>query len=79
MVERMRSRKSAASASNNNDHREIIELPVFDAMPAEHWPLQMSWSDAMRAFAPYRDYYLRRFDSPERRLRARNPEPFRLA
>jgi hypothetical protein len=75
----MRSRKSAASASNNNDHREIIELPVFDAMPAEHWPSRMSWSDAMRAFAPYRDYYLRRFDSPERRLRARNPEPFRLA
>jgi hypothetical protein len=74
----MRSRKSAVSASSN-DHPDIVELPVFDAMPAEHWPSRMSWSDAMRAFAPYRDYYLRRFDSPERRLRARNPEPFRLA
>ena len=79
MVGRMHSRKSAVSASSSNDRPGMVELPVFDALPAEHWPSRMSWSDAMRAFAPYRDYYLRRFDSPERRLRARNPEPFKLA
>jgi hypothetical protein len=75
----MRSKKSAVSVRSNNDNLDMVELPVFDAPPAEHWPSRMSWSDAMRAFAPYRDYYMRRFDSPERRLRARNPEPFRLA
>jgi hypothetical protein len=75
----MHSRKSAVSASSNNDHPDIVELPVFDAPSEEHWPSRMSWSDAMRAFAPYRDYYMRRFDSPERRLQARNPEPFKLA
>jgi hypothetical protein len=74
----MDSKKSAVSAGSNNEDPGVIELPVFDAAPAEHWPSRMSWSDAMRAFAPYRDYYMRRFDSPERRLRARNPEPFRL-
>jgi hypothetical protein len=78
MVEKMRLRKSAVSACGHNDHPEMVELPVFDAPPAEHWPSRMSWSDAMRAFAPYRDYYMRRFDSPERRLQARNPEPFKL-
>ena len=79
MVERMHSKKSAVSVGSNNGDPGVIELPVFDAPLAEHWPLRMSWSDAMRAFAPYREYYMRRFDSPERRLRAHNPEPFSLA
>jgi hypothetical protein len=78
MVEQMRSKKSAVSVSSNHDSACHIELPIFEAPLAEHWPLRMSWSDAMRAFAPYREYYLRRFDSPEKRLRAKNPEPFRL-
>ena len=78
MVEKMRLIKSTVPDMSNNDTALDIELPVFDTAPAEHWPLQMSWSDAVRAFAPYRDYYMRRFDSPERRLRARNPEPFKL-
>jgi len=74
----MRSKKSAVSARSSDDPGSDLELPIFDVTPAKHWPLRMSWSDAVRAFAPYRDYYMRRFDSPEKRLRARNPEPFRL-
>ena len=38
----------------------------------------MSWSDAVRNFTPLRDYYMRHFDSPEQRLRDKNPQPFRL-
>jgi hypothetical protein len=38
----------------------------------------MSWSDAMRHFAPFRDYYMKHHDSPERRWRQKNPAPFRL-
>ena len=28
--------------------------------------------------AAFRDYYMRHFDSPEKRLRDKNPVPFRL-
>lgn len=70
--------KSAISARSNDDAACNLELPVFDAPLADHWPLRMSWSDAMRALAPFREYYMHKFDSPEQRLRARNPQPFRL-
>jgi hypothetical protein len=32
----------------------------------------------MRIFAPARARYMREFDSPQQRLRDKNPEPFRL-
>jgi hypothetical protein len=38
----------------------------------------MSWADAMRTFAAARARYMREFDSPAKRLRDKNPEPFRL-
>ena len=44
----------------------------------EHWPSKMSWADAMQHLAPTRERYMREFDSPEQRLRAKNPKPFRL-
>jgi hypothetical protein len=55
-----------------------LDLPAFDVPQVEHWPLAMSWSDAMRHFAEARDRYMREQDSAERRLRDKNPEPFRL-
>jgi len=39
----------------------------------------MSWADAVRSFAPYREHYMHNFDSPKKRLRDKNPKPFRLA
>ena len=78
MVAKMRSPEFAVSAKADSDLASNLELPVFEEPLIEHWPSPISWSHAMRVFAPYRDYYMRRFDSPEKRLRARNPEPFSL-
>ena len=55
-----------------------LNLPAFEAAQVEHWPSKMSWSEAMRIFAPARARYMREFDSPEQRIRDKNPEPFRL-
>ena len=55
-----------------------LNLPEFEAAQVEHWPSKMSWSEAMRIFAPARARYMREFDSPEQRIRDKNSEPFRL-
>ena len=57
---------------------ELPTLPDFDRPMLEPWPLEISWSDAVRTFNPFREYYMEHFDSPERRFRDKNPEPFRL-
>lgn len=44
----------------------------------EHWPLEMTWLEAMRQIAPARQHYMEKFDSPEKRLRTKNPAIFRL-
>lgn len=69
--------------SNNSvpDHSAFaidLNLPEFEAPQMEHWPSKMSWSDAMRIFAPGRARYMREFDSPQQRVRDKNPDPFRL-
>jgi hypothetical protein len=56
-----------------------LELPVFDEPLIEPWPIRMSWEQAMRHFAATRDHYMRHFDSPEKRLREKNPASFTLA
>ena len=56
-----------------------LNLPVFSEPQREHWPSTMSWADAMRVFAPMRENYMRHFDSPEARLREKNPKRFRLS
>lgn len=55
-----------------------FDLPVFDRPQKEWWPRDVSWSDVMRMTAPFRDYYMEHFDSPERRFADKNPEPFEL-
>jgi len=56
-----------------------LNLPVFDKPLKEPWPMKMSWEDAMRCFATTREHYLKNFDSPEKRLRDKNPLRFRLS
>ncbi len=53
-------------------------LPVYEERCKSMPPLRISWSDAMRHFAPTREYYMRHFDSPEKRLRDKNPERFQI-
>ena len=55
-----------------------LKLPEFEQPQLEHWPSDMSWAEAMRRFEKARTRYLREHDSPEERLRTKNPEPFRL-
>jgi hypothetical protein len=74
----MRSGESNNSATDRSDFAIDLNLPQFEAPQAEHWPSKMSWSDAMRIFAPARARYMREFDSPQQRVRDKNPERFRL-
>jgi hypothetical protein len=55
-----------------------LRLPVFEKPQIEPWPAKMSWSAAMRHLALSRSGPKQRFDSPEKRLREKNPEPFVL-
>ena len=55
-----------------------LNFPVFTEPMREHPPSKMTWEETIRYFAPLRDYYMRHFDSPEQRLRDKNPIPFRL-
>lgn len=75
---KMRSEESNDSLIKAKPLAADFVLPVFEEPTQEHWPLAMSWSDAIRHFAAARDQYMRHFDSPERRLGAKNPKRFRL-
>ena len=74
----MRSGESSNFVADRSAFAIDLNLPEFDAPQVEHWPSKMSWSDAMRSFAATRARYMREFDSPQQRLRDKNPERFRL-
>jgi hypothetical protein len=69
---------SDSSVSDRSTLAINLKLPEFETPQVEHWPSAMSWSEAMQAFAPARARYMREFDSPQRRMLDKNPEPFRL-
>ena len=74
----MRSGKSNVSRAKSQRLATDLRLPVSEQPLIEPWPLNMPWEDAMRSFAPLREHYMRHFDSPEKRLRQKNPERFSL-
>lgn len=74
----MRSGESNNFVADRSAFAIDLNLPEFEAPQVEHWPSRMSWSDAMRIFTPARERYMREFDSPQRRMLDKNPEPFRL-
>jgi hypothetical protein len=74
----MHSKESNTSAVDRSNLTIDLNLPEFEEPQLEHWPSKMSWSDAMRSFADSRVRYMRESDSPQQRLRDKNPEPFRL-
>lgn len=78
MVMKMRFDESKISPVQNSSFATDFALPVFEEPQVELWPSRMSWAEAMRHFAPTREHYMRYFDSPERRLRDKNPKPFRV-
>lgn len=77
MVEKMPLLASKVSREGI-DLASLPDFPVFDQPMAEHWPLNISWVNAIRQLAPFRDHYMQTFDSPELRFRDKNPEPFVL-
>jgi hypothetical protein len=74
----MRSAESKNFEADRSSLAIDLNLPTFEAAQVEHWPSKMSWSEAMRIFAPARARYMREFDSPQQRIRDKNPKPFRL-
>jgi hypothetical protein len=55
-----------------------FDLPIFDVPQIEPRPGSLSWEAVMRETESVRRYYLEHYDTPERRLRDKNPEPFRI-
>jgi len=61
-----------------------MDSPESNTSPDDPKPLvgrrppKMSWAQAMRLLEPSRQEYMRKFDSPEKRSRDKNPAPFIL-
>lgn len=55
-----------------------FDLPVFKEPQKEWRPKQVIWEMVMDETEPLRQYYLKHFDTPEKRLRGKNPIPFRM-
>jgi hypothetical protein len=53
-------------------------LPVFDKLQKRWRPKLVDWGAVMDETEPLRQYYLDHFDTPEKRLRGKNPIPFRM-
>jgi sigma-B regulation protein RsbU (phosphoserine phosphatase) len=56
----------------------VLNLPVFDTPQREHLSGKMTWEQVMDQTEPQRTFYIKHFDSPEKRLRDKNPAPFRM-
>jgi hypothetical protein len=60
------------------DFEPHLKFPVFD-IPQKEWrPKTISWEAVIDETEWSREYYLKHFDSPEKRLRSKNPKPFVL-
>jgi len=57
---------------------DFFNLPVFEEPQIEWRSGNCSWEAVMRETESVRRYYLENYDTPENRLRDKNPEPFRM-
>jgi hypothetical protein len=57
---------------------EPFDLPVFEGPAVEQRPANLSWEAVMRETELVRRYYRDHYDTPEKRLGDKNPEPFRM-
>jgi len=65
--------------SENEDlSTTILNLPVFDSPTRKRRLPKMTWEEVTFQTELQRQFYLSHFDSPERRLRDKNPVPFRM-
>ncbi len=56
----------------------ILNLQVFKVPQADPWPAKIPWEIVVFQTEPQRKFYMEHYDSPEKRLRNKNPAPFRL-
>ena len=56
----------------------VLNLPVFDSPRRDPLALKMTWDEVMDQTEPQREFYMKHFDSPEKRLRNKNLAPFRM-
>jgi hypothetical protein len=56
----------------------ILNLPVFEIPQLENVGGKMTWDQVTEETEPQRQLYLARYDSDEKRLREKNPLPFRM-
>jgi hypothetical protein len=62
----------------NFEEAQTLDLPVFE-QPAEWNPTErIEFTAVMREFEPMVRFYLLNYDSPEKRVKAKNPEEFVL-
>ena len=57
---------------------ESFDLPVFDKPQKEWRPREVIWEQVIDETEPERRYYLEHYDTPEKRLRDKNPKPLRM-
>ena len=62
----------------NEEQFEPLNLPVFEKAQIKWRPKTVDWEAVMDETEPLRRYYLEHFDSSEKRLRSKNPKPFRM-
>jgi len=55
-----------------------LNLPVFETPQLEHVGEKLTWEQVTEATEAQRAFYMERYDSDEKRLRDKNPEPFRF-
>jgi hypothetical protein len=53
-----------------------LNLPVFECPQRERLPGKWTWEEVMDQTEPQRQFYMQHDDSPERRLRNKNPASF---
>jgi hypothetical protein len=56
----------------------VLNLPIFGAPRRDLLSRKMTWEEVMDQTEPQRQFYMSHYDSPEKRLRSKNPLPFRL-
>ena len=57
---------------------DAFELPVFEKAQVPPRSKSLSWEQVMEETEAVRGYYLEHYDTPEKRLREKNSEPFRM-
>jgi hypothetical protein len=58
--------------------KTALNFPIFDSPKRDPLPRKMTWEEVMDQTEPQRQFYMKHFDSPEKRLQNKNPAPFRL-